>query len=87
MTDSKQKRPAKFGGGRYPAKFTYGYGDVAEAIGCSIQAARKHAQRGSFDPRNLISVLEFIQNRLDKNKDLHEIIKQARAIASPASDE
>ena len=30
-----------------------------------MEAARKHAQRGNFDPTDLLSVLEFVKHRLD----------------------
>ena len=55
-----------FGEGRSPTKFSYTYEDVANALGCSVQAARKHAQRGNFDPNDLLSVLEFLNERLQK---------------------
>ena len=56
-----------FGEGRSPTRFSFTYEDFAQVFGCSVAAARKHAQRGNFDPRDLISILEFIQRRLDKN--------------------
>lgn len=63
---SKQKRV--FGAGRSPTKFSFTYEDYAEILGCSVQAARKHAQRGNFDPKDLVSVLEFISRRLKKGE-------------------
>lgn len=53
-----------YGKGRSPTRFSYTYENIAEILGCSVQAARKHAQRGNFDPKNLLSVLEFIKTRL-----------------------
>ena len=35
-------------------------------MNCSVEAARKHAQRGNFDPTDLLSVLEFVKHRLDR---------------------
>jgi len=71
-----------FGEGRSPTKFSFTYEDLAEAAGCSIAAARKHAQRGNFDPNDLLSVLEFIQIRLTKNgSDLSLLVKEAREVA------
>ena len=60
-------RKKGFGQGRSPTKFSFTYEDVADAAGLSIEAARKHAQRGNFDPNDLVSILEFIQIRLKKN--------------------
>ena len=64
----KQKRG--FGKGRSPTKFSFTYEDLADASGCSIAAVRKHAQRGNFDPSDLISVLEFLQQRLRKGETI-----------------
>jgi len=71
-----------FGEGRSPKKFSFTYGDLAEAAGCSTEAARKHAQRGNFDPNDLLSVLEFIQYRLSKSgSDLSDLVQEARRAA------
>lgn len=72
-----------FGKGRSPTRFSYTYEDVAQAMGCSIAAARKHAQRGHFNPQDLMSVLEFIQTKLTKaNGDsLAALVEQARDAA------
>lgn len=71
-----------FGEGRSPTKFSFTYEDLAEAAGLSIEAARKHAQRGNFDPNDLLSVLEFIQIRLSKSgSDLSLLVKEAREVA------
>lgn len=69
-----------FGEGRSPTRFSFTYEDFAQALGCSIQAARKHAQRGNFDPNNLMSVLEFIQRKLSKDHDsgLQTLVAEAR---------
>ena len=68
-----------FGEGKSPKKFSFTYSDLAEAAGLSVEAARKHAQRGNFDPNDLLSVLEFIQIRLSKNgSDLALLVKEAR---------
>jgi len=56
-----------FGQGRSPTKFSFTYEDFAAAMGCSIEAARKHAQRGNYNPKDLMSVLEFIQTKLTKS--------------------
>jgi hypothetical protein len=56
-----------FGQGRSPTKFSFTYEDFAQAMGCSIEAARKHAQRGNYNPKDLMSVLEFIQTKLSKD--------------------
>jgi len=75
-------RKKGFGEGRSPTKFSFTYGDLAEAAGCSIAAARKHAQRGNFDPNDLLSVLEFIQVRLTKNGNgLELLVEEAREVA------
>ena len=52
-------------------------------MGCSIEAARKHAQRGNFDPKSLMSVLEFIQVKLTKENgdSLQSLVEQARDAA------
>jgi hypothetical protein len=72
-----------FGEGRSPTRFSFTYEDFAQAMGCSIEAARKHAQRGNFDPKNLMSVLEFIQVKLTKVDDLslQSLVEQARSAA------
>lgn len=69
-----------FGEGRSPTRFSFTYEDFAQAMGCSIEAARKHAQRGNFDPKNLMSVLEFIQAKLTKDDggSLQTLVEQAR---------
>ena len=79
------ERVRKFGGGRYPTKFHYNYQDLAEAIGCSVEAVRKHAQRGNFDPDSLVSILEFIKlklkDRLDESKsDDKQLMEQIDSI-------
>ncbi len=58
------KKSRGFGKGRSPTKFSFTYEDYAEMLGCSVEAVRKHAQRGNFDPGDLVSVMEFVQNRL-----------------------
>jgi hypothetical protein len=58
------RKKRAFGEGRSPTKFSFTYEDYAELLGCSVQATRKHAQRGNFDPKDLVSVLEFIGKRL-----------------------
>ena len=68
-----------FGQGRSPTRFSFTYEDVAEVAGCSIEAARKHAQRGNYDPNNLLSILEFIQVRLSKSgSDLSLLVSEGR---------
>lgn len=72
-----------FGEGRSPTRFSFTYEDVAQALGCSIQAARKHAQRGNYDPNNLMSILEFIQHKLSKQggSELKDLVAEARSEA------
>jgi hypothetical protein len=72
----------RFGKGRSPSKFSFTYEDVASAVGCSTAAVRKHAQRGNFDPNDLISVLEFIQVKLQKRTGLAEVVERTRQAAS-----
>jgi hypothetical protein len=64
VTSAKKKG---FGQGRSPTRFSFTYEDFAQAMGCSIEAARKHAQRGNYNPKDLMSVLEFIQTKLSKD--------------------
>lgn len=64
MSDSK----GRFGKGRYPSKFFFTYEDYANVFGLSVEAVRKHAQRGNYDPNDLVSVLEFLNNRLNEEK-------------------
>lgn len=76
MTERKKRG---FGQGRSPTKFSFTYENVAEAAGCSTEAARKHAQRGNYDPNDLLSVLEFIQHRLRKSDtELSELVQKGR---------
>ena len=73
------RKKTGFGQGRSPTRFSFTYEDVADAAGCSIEAARKHAQRGNFNPNDLVSILEFIQERLGKNGgSLAELAKEGR---------
>ena len=53
-----------FGKGKSFKKFSYTYESLSKLSGLSVAALRKRVQRGDFDPNNLISVLEFINNRL-----------------------
>lgn len=62
----------KFGKGRYPSKFSFTYQDFSEATGLTLGAIKKHAQRGNFDPKDLISILEFISKQIEKKKVLEE---------------
>lgn len=74
-----QPKKRGFGKGRSPTKFSFTYEDVAVIAGCSPAAARKHAQRGNFDPNDLLSLLEFIQQRLSKSgNDLSSLVQEAR---------
>ena len=56
--------PRGFGKGRSPKKFSFTFEDYARLSGLSSAAVRKHAQRGRFDPSDLVSVLEFVRDRL-----------------------
>ena len=58
------KKSRGFGKGKSPKKFSFTYEDYAGMLGCSVEAVRKHAQRGNFDPGDLVSVLEFVNGRL-----------------------
>jgi uncharacterized protein YjcR len=75
----------RFGKGRSPTRFSFTYEDIADAYGCSVAAVRKHAQRGKFDPSDLVSVLEFIQHRLRKDS-LTGLSHQVRAAAKDSSE-
>lgn len=69
-----------YGRGRSPTKFSYTFEDVARLTGLSIAAARKHAQRGNFDPNSLSSVLEFVRDRLQVKPVLNETTDAMRLI-------
>jgi hypothetical protein len=77
----------RFGQGRSPSRFSYTYEDFASVLGCSTAAIRKHAQRGNFDPNDLVSVLEFIQLRLKGEVSLAEVVKETRRAASGGSED
>lgn len=74
--------PRGFGKGRSPSRFSFSYEDYASLLGCSTESIRKHAQRGNFDPRDLISVLEFIHIRLARQKDAQIMTEQAKRLRS-----
>jgi len=65
----RRKVVGQYGKGRSPTKFSYGYKDLAKLINCSVGAAKKHAQRGSFNPHYLMSVLAFIQTKLEQHQE------------------
>lgn len=69
---SKTRKVRGFGKGRSPTKFYYRYEDIAALAGTSVAAARKHAQRGNFDPNSLPSILEFVKDRLAKDRRLED---------------
>lgn len=71
-----------FGKGRSPTRFSFTYEDFAQAFGCSIEAARKHAQRGNYNPKDLMSILEFVQAKLSKDNgdSLHDLVEKARDV-------
>ena len=71
-----------FGKGRSPTKFSFTYEDYAGIFGCSAAAVRKHAQRGNFDPNDLVSILEFIQRRLKGDASLSDLVAEARKAAA-----
>lgn len=75
-----EQRKSKFGGGRSPTKFSFTYEDIADVYGCSVAAVRKHAQRGKFDPHDLVSILEFVQRRLT-DESLSILSQRVRAAA------
>jgi len=65
--------PKGFGKGKSAKRFSFTYEDISRAIGCTPEAVKKHAQRKNFDPTDLISVLEFIRDRLsDHDQVLQE---------------
>jgi len=74
-----------FGKGRSPKRFSFTYEDIADAYGCSVAAIRKHAQRGKFDPHDLVSILEFVQQRL-AGDSLTGLSHQVRQAADEASE-
>lgn len=71
-----------FGKGRSPTRFSFTYEDFAQAMGCSIEAARKHAQRGNYNPKDLMSILEFVQTKLSKESgdSLQTLVEKARVV-------
>ena len=69
---SHLKKGRGFGKGRSPTKFSFTYEDYAEMLGCSVESVRKHAQRGNFDPCDLVSVMEFVNDRLRSGQPLVE---------------
>lgn len=71
-----------FGKGRSPTRFSFTYEDFAQAMGCSIEAARKHAQRGNYNPKDLMSILEFVQAKLSKENgdSLQALVEKARDV-------
>lgn len=71
-----------FGKGRSPTRFSFTYEDFAQAMGCSIEAARKHAQRGNYNPKDLMSILEFVQTKLSKDSgdSLQTLVEKARDV-------
>jgi hypothetical protein len=77
-----------FGKGRSPTRFSFTYEDFAQAMGCSIEAARKHAQRGNYNPKDLMSILEFVQTKLSKDNgdSLSVLAEKARDVVSGAEE-
>lgn len=71
-----------FGKGRSPTRFSFTYEDIAQAMGCSIEAARKHAQRGNYNPKDLMSLLEFIQTKLSKTDSgpLKTLVERTKSV-------
>ncbi len=67
--------PRGFGKGRSSTRFSYTYNDLSKILNCSVGAARKHAQRGNFDPNNLLSILEFVRDRLHET-DAGSLVEQ-----------
>jgi len=70
-----------FGQGRSATKFSFTYEDYAGLMGLSTEAVRKHAQRGNFDPSDLVSVLEFMQGRLKRrgmSGEIEDLLREAR---------
>ncbi len=53
--------------GRRPFVGFYGYGDIVKASGVGSLAVRSAVSRGSLDPKNLVSVLEFVNKRKKRN--------------------
>ena len=58
------KNSKRFGQGRSATKFSYTYEDISKLANMTPGAVQKHVQRGNLDPKNLVSVLEFIKSRL-----------------------
>jgi hypothetical protein len=60
-------RRKRFGSARKPPtkKFRFEYKDLAAALNCTVEAARKRVQRGEFEPSHLPTLLEqFFSSRL-----------------------
>lgn len=70
-----------FGKGRSPTKFSFTFEDYARLAGLSPAAVRKHAQRGKFNPSDLVSVLEFVRDRLTPGEPLEESTESTQAPA------
>ena len=58
------KAKGKFGQGRSSRKFSYTYEDISKLTNMTPGAVQKHVQRGNLNPQSLVSVLEFVKNRL-----------------------
>lgn len=74
-----------FGKGRSPKKFSFTYEDYAGLLGLSTEAVRKHAQRGNFDPHDLVSVLEFVHGQLKRrgtSTEIEDLLREAREASS-----
>lgn len=69
-----------YGKGRSPTRFHFTYESLSEVSGLSVAAVRKHAQRGSFNPKDLLSVLEFVNHRLQR-LDLTEDKNQVDSVS------
>jgi hypothetical protein len=67
-----------FGRGRSLTRFSFTYEDLSQITNLSLESLRKRAQRGTFNPRNLISVLEFINKRQKKLGKLEETVSDLK---------
>jgi len=68
----KEFTEKRFGDGPKPFRHAYDYDDIAEASGLTKGAIRRAVRDDRLDPRNLLSVLEFVNNA-KKNDNLIEV--------------
>lgn len=52
--------PGQWTGGRPPTKYTFDSFTIARATGLCVERVRERIRRGDFDPRDLVSLSNFI---------------------------